>query len=112
MIDLVVCCGGRSCGPIMNNLSGLSWFNQLYSYTLKIVAIILSQVSSSMSPTATVETTENGFKTNIRLDGEGEAYPGILLLPADQWHLSVSFVMVMLAVLLGSFIEKVFSKMG
>ena len=69
-----------------------------------------------MSPTATVETTENGFKTNIRLDGEGEAYPGILLLQAGwlagQWHLSVSFVMVMLAVLLGSFIEKVFSKMG
>ena len=24
MIDLVWCCGGRSCGPIMNNLSGLS----------------------------------------------------------------------------------------
>ena len=97
----------------MNNLSGLSWFtNYVYSYTLKIVPIILSQVSSSMSPSATVETTENGFKTNIRLDGEGEAYPGILLLPAGQWHLSVSFVMVMLAVLLGSFIEKVFSKMG
>ena len=76
MIDLVVCCGGRSCGPIMNNLSGLSWFNQLYSYTLKIVAIILSQVSSSMSPTATVETTENGFKTNIRLDGEGGSLSG------------------------------------
>ena len=76
MIDLVVCCGGRSCGPIMNNLSGLSWFNQLYSYTLKIVAIILSQVSSSMSPTATVETTENGFKTNIRLDGERGSLSG------------------------------------
>ena len=93
----------------MNNLSGLSWFNQLYSYTLKIVAIILSQVSSSMSPTATVETTENGFKTNIRLDGEGEAYPGILLLPADQWHLSGQLCD---GDALCSFIEKVFSKMG
>ena len=39
----------------------------------------------------------------------GEAYPGILLLPADQWHLSGQLCD---GDAVCSFIEKVFCKMG